>query len=159
GIASFGLQADGKIIVAGNFNRLGGVERWNIARLNPDGSLDSTFDPRAEGQVTAVALQPDGKVVVGGGFTALDGRTRDGLARLNAVGVSTQQLTFDGVNAIWFRGGCAPEIPSMSFEASTNSLDWASLGAGERVAEGWQFSPVHLPTNHPTLRAQGPVTG
>ncbi len=90
------LQPDGKILVGGSFNKLGGggsgvTLRQNIARLNADGSIDTTFDPGADGLVTSLALQPDGKIVVGGGFTKLGGggsgiALRRNIGRLNADG-------------------------------------------------------------------------
>ena len=39
----------------------------------PDGSLDTTFNPGANGAVHALAVQPDGKILVGGAFTTLGG--------------------------------------------------------------------------------------
>ena len=47
--------------------------RNRIARLNADGSLDTTFNPGANDQVLALAVQPDGKILVGGDFTTLGG--------------------------------------------------------------------------------------
>ena len=45
------IQADGKIIIGGDFAAIDGQERNNIARLNADGSLDTTFDPNANNPV------------------------------------------------------------------------------------------------------------
>ncbi len=39
------IQPDGKIVVGGEFTQIGGEVRHSIARLNPDGSADTTFDP------------------------------------------------------------------------------------------------------------------
>jgi uncharacterized delta-60 repeat protein len=71
------LQPDGKIVVVGgSYAGAGGTHRFALARFNPDGSLDPSFD--ADGRVTtefgnvaadAVALQPDGKIVAVGGQT------------------------------------------------------------------------------------------
>ncbi len=38
-------QIDGKIIIGGNFTTFNGSNRNRIARLNPDGSLDNSFNP------------------------------------------------------------------------------------------------------------------
>ena len=48
------VQPDGKILIGGDFTTLspnGGasVTRNHIARLNPDGTLDTAFDPNANG--------------------------------------------------------------------------------------------------------------
>ena len=50
------VQADGKIIIGGNFTQVspnGGaaVTRNRIARFNPDGTLDTAFDPNANDSV------------------------------------------------------------------------------------------------------------
>src|SRR6476620_8137650 len=39
------VQPDGKILLGGEFTSVLGVTRNRIARLNPDGTLDTAFDP------------------------------------------------------------------------------------------------------------------
>ncbi|MGL5020079.1 MAG: fibronectin type III domain-containing protein, partial [Luteolibacter sp.] len=82
------LQADQKLIVCGNFQNFNGVVRNNIARLNPDGSLDLAFDAGNWKCTTAVAaaLQPDGKILVAGGFADLAGYSGPNVQRLNPDG-------------------------------------------------------------------------
>ena len=86
------VQADGKILVGGLFNRLGGgtgtTTRNNIGRIDTDGMVDPTFDPSAgvSSRVNTIAVQPDGKILVGGEFTHIAGVTRNRIARLNADG-------------------------------------------------------------------------
>ena len=82
------VQPDGKILLGGLFTTLspnggGAVARNNIARLNPDGTLDTAFNPNADGTVSTIALQADGKILAGGGFTAIGGQTRHRIARLD----------------------------------------------------------------------------
>src|SRR3954469_15812568 len=55
------LQADGKILLGGDFTSLspnGGaaVTRNRIARLNSDGTLDAAFNPSANNTVNAIAV-------------------------------------------------------------------------------------------------------
>src|SRR5262249_32947205 len=64
------LQPDGKIIAAGNhITNLNPIA--SLARLNADGSRDSTFTPTGSwanfSPINAVLVQSDGKVVIGGG--------------------------------------------------------------------------------------------
>jgi uncharacterized delta-60 repeat protein len=82
------LQADGRILVGGDFNRINQVERNRIARLNPDGSVDLTFNPGAGPNtgIRCLALQPDGKILIGGVFTSVQGVARNRIARLKADG-------------------------------------------------------------------------
>jgi uncharacterized delta-60 repeat protein len=84
------VQPDGKILIGGDFTTLspnggGTVTRNHIARLNPDGTLDSAFNPNASGEVDAIAVQADGKVLVGGVFTTIGGQSRNFLARLDGT--------------------------------------------------------------------------
>jgi uncharacterized delta-60 repeat protein len=90
------VQPDGKILIGGNFRTMGRgatgpKARSRIARLNPDGSVDESFDPGADSTVNAMALLPDGKILVGGIFQRIGGGgtgrvSRRGLARLNPDG-------------------------------------------------------------------------
>jgi len=87
------VQPDGKILIGGWFNSVGGQARSNFARLNADGSLDTSFDletsPATPSQIHDVEVllaQPDGKVWIGGRFTSFGGQPRTSLARLNADG-------------------------------------------------------------------------
>ena len=94
-VSALAVQPDGKILVGGEFTGLGGgtgtTPRRNIGRLNPDGSVDSSFDPGANDVVREIALQADGKIVVGGSFTMLGGggsgtTSRLRIGRLSATG-------------------------------------------------------------------------
>src|SRR5947209_18141260 len=72
------VQPDGKILICGGFTTLspnGGatVTRNRIARLNPDGTLDTAFNPNANDIVYSMALQADAKILVGGNFTSIGG--------------------------------------------------------------------------------------
>jgi uncharacterized delta-60 repeat protein len=82
------VQPDGKILVGGYLTKVNGVARNGIARLNPDGTLDTTFNPGSgtNDGILALALQPDGKIVIGGYFTQVNGVSRKHIARLNADG-------------------------------------------------------------------------
>src|SRR5206468_12110603 len=42
------VQTDGKIVVGGSFSTLNGQTRDYIGRLDPDGSLDASFNPGAD---------------------------------------------------------------------------------------------------------------
>jgi uncharacterized delta-60 repeat protein len=78
------VQPNGRIVIGGKFTTVGGVERRRIARLKPDGALDTNFDPGtgATWTVFAVTLQPDGRVLIGGAFQTIEGVSRNGVARL-----------------------------------------------------------------------------
>ena len=92
-VYSLALQADGKILVGGNFTTLAGQSCTNIGRLNADGTLDTSFNPAANGYVYCQALQADGKIVVGGQFSTLGGQVRRFIGRLNGDG--TLDMSFN----------------------------------------------------------------
>ncbi len=52
------VQPDGKVVIGGDFTAINGVTRNYLARLNADGSLDTSFDPgnTLNGSVYALAL-------------------------------------------------------------------------------------------------------
>ena len=87
-ITSIALQPDGKILIGGGFTQYNGVLRNRLARLQPNGSLDPTFDPGegANRYVSFIGLQTDGKILIGGSFTSYDNVPRNSLARLHPNG-------------------------------------------------------------------------
>ena len=84
-VNSIAIQADGKILVGGDFTIIGGATRNYIARLNPDGSLDTDFNPNANSTVHCIAVQADGKILIGGVFNVISGVTRNCIARLSVI--------------------------------------------------------------------------
>jgi uncharacterized delta-60 repeat protein len=87
------VQPDGKILIGGDFTTLspnGGLAtvRNRIARLNPDGTIDSAFNPNANAPVLTIAVQADGKILAGGQFngaSSIGGATRNRIARLDGT--------------------------------------------------------------------------
>ncbi len=105
------LLADGKILVAGS--AYSGSHNFALARYNPDGSLDATFD--GDGKLTTdfsggtdiafdVALQADGKILVAGEATVAS-NVDFGLARYNADGSLDTTFSGDGKLTTDFSAG------------------------------------------------------
>jgi uncharacterized delta-60 repeat protein len=91
GVESVAVTPDGKVMIGGDFTSAGGEARSRLARLNSDGTLDSSFvDPNivagATQPVESVAVQPDGRPVFAGRFTSVGGQPRSYVARVNANG-------------------------------------------------------------------------
>jgi uncharacterized delta-60 repeat protein len=93
GVAAVALQPDGKIVVIGNGILNGGVHsapiKGGVARINPDGGLDSTFLPPAfssYSRLNCVAIQADGKILLGGRLDSSLAPTRPNVIRLNSDG-------------------------------------------------------------------------
>jgi uncharacterized delta-60 repeat protein len=149
------LQADGKILVGGNFSVLAGTNRSNFGRLNSDGSADAGFNHAMGQEITALALQADGKILVG---SNLDGTLQNTLVRLAGTGPATQNLAVASTSITWTRGGTAPEVWRTTFESSSNGTDWASLGDGARIPGGWELDGISLPPGN-AVRARGFLSG
>ncbi len=90
------VQADGKILIGGDFDRVAGAVRAKIARLNSDSSLDSSFQVNtiASGNyfstltdVYNITAQGDGKVLISGRFAYfVNGVQKQNVVRLLSDG-------------------------------------------------------------------------
>jgi uncharacterized delta-60 repeat protein len=94
------LQTNGQILVGGSFNTVNGITYNEVARLNSDGSVDSSFNvgqgPQGGG-VNCIGPQSDGKVVIVGDFATVNNIVNYGVARLRtdaSVDVNFQPATF-----------------------------------------------------------------
>ncbi len=70
-VYALAVQTDGKILVGGAFISYNGVAVNKLARLNPDGSLDQSFNASSaniSGDVKKIVLQPNGRILVAGSF-------------------------------------------------------------------------------------------
>jgi len=87
-VSCVAVQADGKILIGGDFIYYNGQNRARLARLNADESLDVDFQvgTGANGIVNVIAVQPDGKILIGGAFTQYNGVVRYRITRLNSDG-------------------------------------------------------------------------
>lgn len=101
-IMCMALQADGKIVIGGNFLNVGGQSRRRIARLQSGGVLDLDFNPGSGaitnvggGSVYCALVQPDNKILIGGDFNLINGETRNYLARLESNGSVESIQTFN----------------------------------------------------------------
>ena len=101
-IFGLALQPDGKILIGGEFSTIGTFERRVVARLNSNGTLDTTFDiglPFANhsGRTYAIAIQPDGKIIAGGRITLTVGTTTfNNVVRLNSNGTPDTSFSVAG---------------------------------------------------------------
>lgn len=98
-VRSVTLQPDGKILLTGEFTTINGQSCNRIARLNPDGSLESsaTFNPGtgANNAVYSAYPYPDGRILIWGAFTNYNGQSRNRYARLTANGALESTATFN----------------------------------------------------------------
>lgn len=86
-INTVSIQSDDKILIGGRFTNYDGTARQKIARLNAEGTLDTSFvigigfgAPIVD--VNAIEIQPDGKILAGGSFINYDGNASRGIVRI-----------------------------------------------------------------------------
>lgn len=157
---SISVQANGKIIIGGTFQGVGGLAQTNLARLHPNGQVDEGFRPTFTGVdtfgVVAAQLQPDGKILVTGQFSSISGYPRNGVGRIINPDSSMDNLAYDGQSIAWMRWGGIPEVWRTTFEHSPDGNTWTSLGSGIRVAGGWLLDAPGLPIGN-RLRGRGHI--
>lgn len=104
GANAVAVQRDGKIVVAGRTRNPGSRYDFGIARFQPNGALDPSFDgdgmvitpiTAADDDIFDLAIQPDGKLVAAG--WSLGDRTDMAVARYNADGTLDTSLDGDGI--------------------------------------------------------------
>jgi uncharacterized delta-60 repeat protein len=89
-VDAIAIQSDGKIVAVGSFTSFNNVTVNRIARLNTNGTSDTTFTTNTgtafNNFVDAIAIQSDGKIVLGGEFTSFNGAPTNRIVRLNPNG-------------------------------------------------------------------------
>lgn len=110
------LQADGRIVVAGRAQQAPGDYTMAVARLNPDGSLDTSFNGFGRAWVDIphgaprldvawdVAVQPDGRIVLAG-ESADSEDARMLVARLTSAGLPDGTFNLLGYRQVDFFPG------------------------------------------------------
>jgi uncharacterized delta-60 repeat protein len=130
-IYAVAAQPDGKALIGGDFTTYNRTNRNRIARLNLDGSLDTSFEPGIGPNNTVFAVAPlrDGKVLIGGSFSSVSGLPRPGIARL--AGDDPIDVTFQP-NSIYLNGQFTIFFTSQAgkayiVEASVDLVSWSPL--------------------------------
>jgi uncharacterized delta-60 repeat protein len=103
------VQSDGKILLGGLFASVdNAVSRYNIARLNRDGTVDKDFQSAfsdAGDYVSSVLVQSDGKILVGGTHSFRFDFPRGFLAQLSMDGALIHEFHAQGwFNAVAVQG-------------------------------------------------------
>ena len=162
-VDSVAVQTDGKILIGGSFSSVNGAPRGRMARLNADGSLESTatFNPGtgANSDVDGVAVQADGGILFCGLFSTVNGSANKLIVRLGNDAATEHLSASSPARVEWLRGGAGPEVSLVTFEQSIdNGANWTPLGAGTRSDGGWELTGLNLTANG-RLRARGRTSG
>jgi len=126
---------DFKIIIAGSFTKYNGQDRYGIARLNSDGTLDNTFPSFTMNNYPVKAIvQPNNKIIVIGAFTSFNGDTnRKRIVRLSPDGIVEDNNSFKYVN----------------FNGNPSAIDLTSNG---KIIVGGEFSTINGNTANGIVR-------
>jgi uncharacterized delta-60 repeat protein len=95
------IQDDGKVIIVGSFSKKNKTDILNIARLNPDGSLDSTFNASAiseNNNINTISLLSNGKIIIAGSFTQFNKINTGNVLRLNTDGTIDSSFKTDSLS-------------------------------------------------------------
>lgn len=146
---------DGSLFLSGDFTSAGGAPRNHIAKLDPHGVADPSWNPGASSSALAFAPAPDGSLYVAGGFATIGGQSQRKLARLSASGVvdASWRPTFnDNVNAIALDGAGALVLGgSFSLVNGQARLNLARLSTGASA----DLDPDWNPGVYPAVLGQG----
>jgi uncharacterized delta-60 repeat protein len=169
-VFTIAVQADGKIFAGGDFTSIGGQPRNRIARLDPATGAADSFDSHTAGTVNSITLQEDGKILVGGSLYTVggicgptpngcvQGETRGAFARLTNDTPALQNLAATRTTITWTRSGSSPLLARVTFERSTDNVNYNFLGDGIRQSGSntWTLTGVNLPLGQNSyIRARG----
>jgi uncharacterized delta-60 repeat protein len=158
-VISIAVQADGKILAGGEFNganSIGGQPRNYIARLDATTGAADSFDPNANDQVFSIAVQTDGKILAGGQFSNIGGQPRSLFARLSNDTAALQNLAVTQSAITWTLGGSSSQFTRVTFEYSTDNVNYTSLGNGTASGSNWTLTGQSFPIGQNFyIRARG----
>jgi len=144
------IQPDGRILVAG-YSWNGSIYDFSLIRLNPDGSLDTSFD--GDGKLIvpvgnsddlgySVALLPDGRIVMAG--KSWNGTNDDfSLIRVNADGSLDTSFAGTATGTLGGTVACTENAAPVALDASVTVFD-ADLAALDSGAGNYSGASVTL---------------
>ena len=85
-INAIARQSDGSLIIGGEFTRVDGIARRNLARLHADGTLDTAWNASTDKAVYSIAVDAQDDVFASGAFDIASGEPRAGFAKFGGRG-------------------------------------------------------------------------
>ncbi|MFZ3375029.1 MAG: hypothetical protein WA183_05700, partial [Chthoniobacterales bacterium] len=114
------------------------------ARLDAATGLADSFNPNANSAVYSIAVQADGKILAGGFFNSIRGQPRDLFARLSNDTAALQNLAVTQTTITWTRGGSSPQFTRVTFEYSTDNVNYTPLGNGTASGSNWTLTGLNF---------------
>ena len=155
-ISSMVMQSDGKLMVSGVFTSIGGQAHNYLARIDGATGMADGFDANADNEVVSLGLPADGKILAGGTFDKIGGQERNLFARLVNDTVAGQELNATASTITWSRTGSSPQFSRVTFEMSTDNVNYELLGNGVFTQNNWTLSGLNLPMDRNVfIRSRG----
>lgn len=140
-------QADGRVIVGGDFRNVQGQAQAGITRLLDNGARDPEFatpgvDPTTGLLVFALALDDRAHLLISGLTVAIGGSSRGGFTRLALREPARYRWFLEQADTrlCWSAEGAAPRPFAARFERSDTGDQWQLLGDAQREGTRWCVS-------------------
>ena len=165
-VYAIAAEPGGGMIVGGDFNSANALPRNSLLRLQADGSLDTVWNPGADGAVSQIAINAaTSAIYVAGSFITIGGLYEYGLAKIAGNGVvdptwtpapdcePVTAVTLDACGNVYV-GGCFGSIGGLSraniaklsgstgaADATWNpSVDYGPSGLAVDNTNGWLYA-------------------
>jgi RNA polymerase sigma factor (sigma-70 family) len=156
-IMDFAVQEDGRMIVCGYFDQINGIDSPRIARLNPDGSVDSTFktpfvslEELQRRRTLRVARLTKPLKAPGTAVSSAAGTNT--IASTDSAPPETVQITgismAEGLAVITFNGRPG-QLYVLQASETMNSTDWANVATNKAGITGAGVLRDNESGNHP----------
>jgi uncharacterized delta-60 repeat protein len=137
-IFAMALQVDGRLLLAGKFDKVNGVVRRNVARLELDGAVDTSFDPGSGPALSpdgsgfgyplkGMVMSPEGRVYLTGKFDRYAGDAYKVAVRL--WGDPVPRLRIGHLSESMVVSWVGHPGESVEIEASSDLKEWSSYYA------------------------------
>lgn len=119
-IGNMAMQADGKIILTGNFNNYGGTPAPHVVRINDNGVADPTFKvgKGPAGFVYDISFMPGGEIILSGMFDQFSDLKRNNIIVLKADGAIHPTFNSNG-----------------GFKTNPDARDWGIMKIVQQTGE------------------------
>lgn len=124
---------DGKYIINGSFNLYNGQSSSKIAKLNNNGTIDTTFNigTAANDLIWETEIQNDGKIIIGGDFTLFNNISKNRIARLGNTILSTNEISYENPEIIVYPN----PTQDLIFLKNVNSSEISSLKLSNSIGQ------------------------
>jgi hypothetical protein len=137
-VMDIALQSDGRIVIGGFFSQVNGVNCPHLARLNPDGSLDRTFQPPFLPQIelSRKRMRVQHLTQPASAPAAASGASATPSAESVPETVLITSLRIDAGTAVLEISGRADQLYILQARNDLNTAQWSNLTTNRTSANG-----------------------